>query len=263
MSRFTSRALVLSTLMALPATGAAAQNLTGQVTAVCRPGQGCTCHDGQDPQDILWIHFPDRYQEPLPGGWAGDVRSQTVVIDLGSGQVFRSGQPRARINAAYGGQGGCEPAPRPEAEIVPLDGLWQWRTLGETVQGCPPGLAAALVAGRVEAPSQRVTWGGAFHPDRLADSLPRPGAGGMSPYEWRRTGPNRWLSDNIASRECGDGACVEVALALGMGPTGPDRLTGLLSLRSRVEGPQAAILAQFGMADCRVRLRYEIRRIGG
>jgi len=199
----------------------------------------------------------------LPEGWAGDVRRQTVVIDTGTGQVFRTGRPRAAINAAYGGQGECEPAPRPEAEIVPLDGLWQWRTLGETTQGCPPALSGMLASSRVGAMTGRVTWGGAFHPDRLADSLPQAPMAGMSPYDWRRTGPNRWLSDNVRGRNCEDGTCVEVALALGMGPTSPEGLTGLLSLRSRVEGPQAAILAQFGMADCRVRVRYEIRRIGG
>jgi hypothetical protein len=256
------RRLILAALMALPAGLALAQNVTGEVTAICRPGQGCQCADALDPQDVIWVHFPDRHQEPLPPGWAGDVRNQTVVIDLGSGQVYRSGRSRAEINAAYGGDGPCEPAPRPVADIVPRDGVWQWRTLGETAQGCPDMLAGMLAANRVETLTQRVVWGGAFHPDRLADSLPRPEMGGMSPYDWRRLGPNRWLADNVREGECSDGTCVEVALALGMNVASPERLTGLLSLRSRVQGPQAAILAQFGMADCRVRVRYEIRRIG-
>ena len=55
--------------------------------------------------------------------------------------------------------------------------------------------------------------------------------------------------------------CVEVALALSMTLVAPTRISGLLTLNSRVEGAQAAILAGFGMADCRVRVRYQIDRI--
>ncbi len=264
--------LALALLLALPCGAAAAQtlapntagNLTGQVTAICAPGEGCQCTDAVEPQDILWLLDPERHDERLPEGWAGDVRSQTVVIDRGSGQVYRTGQPRAAIHAAYGGQGDCEPRPRPPAEIVPLDGTWHWRRLGERVTGCPEGmaqtLAGALTAARVDGLSRRVAWGGAFHPDRLADTLPRGGAG---PFDWRRLGPNRWLADNNRHRACSEGACVDLSLSVSMGPTSPERVAGLLLYRSRIDAPGAgAILAQLGMAACEVRVRFEIRRSG-
>jgi hypothetical protein len=268
-------ALTLAALLALPAAHARAQNPTGpitsaenvsgQVTAVCTPGRGCACHDAVSPQEILWIHDNARGEERMPDGWAGDVRTQTVVIDLGSGQVYRSDRPRAAINAAYGGQGECEPPPRPVADIVPLDGTWRWRTLGERVTGCPAGMAQALAAGlaanRVDGQTRRVAWGGAFHPDRLADSLPQ---GATAPFDWRRLGPNRWLADNNRHQQCSDGNCVDLSLAMSMGPTSPERVAGLVIYRSRIDAPGAgAILAQLGMAACQIRVRFEIRRTGG
>lgn len=253
-------------LSLVPLATASAQNLTGQVTAVCAPGQGCECYDGQAPEDIAWVELfaAGDGSVNIPAGWAGDVRSQTVVIDRGSGQVYRSGEPRAAINSAYGGRGDCEPAPRPVEEIVPLDGTWQWRTLGETASGCPPMMTQMLTAGRTETLSTRVAWQGRFHPGRLANDLPQPEIGAMSAYQWRQLGPNRWLSDNIRDRNCEDGTCVDVSVALSMTLVSPDRATGLLALRSRVEAPDgtAAVLAGYGMLDCRVRVRYEIRRIG-
>lgn len=259
-TRLATLAVFLTTAL-LAASSARADNPTGQVTAVCRAGQGCRCSDGVDPADVIWAHYPERYEERLPEGWAGDLRAQTVVIDLGSGQVFRSGQPRAAINAAYGGSGPCEPEPRPQADIVPRDGIWRWRTLGETVQGCPAMLSGLLAGMRVDGLSRTVSWGGAFHPDRLAEV---PMQDGMGPFVWRRLGPNRWLSDNIDHRECSEGSCLALSLRMSMQPASPERVSGLLVYRSQIDAAGAgAILAQLGMADCQVRLRYEIRRIGG
>jgi hypothetical protein len=230
-------------LLALPALAAGG--------AVCRAGQGCTCVTmdmGLLPvlagSDVLGTIAP----------------TETIVLDRTTNTTYTTRQSPQAVHEAYGGRGAC-PVSEPPAEIVPRDGVWQWRTLGETTRDCPPMLAGMLAANRIETLSQRVAWRGGFHPDRLAESLPRPEMGGTTPYIWRRIGPNRWLSDNIRSRSCGEGTCAEIALALTMGPVTPERLTGLLSLRSRVEGGPTAVLARFGMADCNVRLRYEIRRI--
>ena len=98
----------------------------------------------------------------------------------------------------------------------------------------------------------------------MAASLPAPEIGEMSAYEWRKLGDNRYLSDNLADRSCEDGTCVDVALGLWMSLVAPDRITGLLDMRSRVDAPAAtaSVRAGFGMLDCRVRVRYEIVRIG-
>lgn len=232
------------------------ENLQGEVVALCTAGAGCACSTRHTAEDhLVVLGFDTR----VPDGFAGDQRTQTIVIDTASGQVYRTKAPRAQINATYGGTGDCEPEDPPE--MVPLDGLWQWRSLSETTRGCPPMLAGALAASRVETLSTRVAWDGRFDPQRLASSLPAPEMSGMSPYEWRELGPNRWLSDNIRTRSCEDGTCVELDLSLTMNLVAPDRINGLLSFRSRVEGAQAAILAGFGMADCQVRVRYRIDRI--
>lgn len=238
-----------------------AHNLAGQISALCTPGQGCLCSDSATPEDFQVIAGTDTR---TPDGWAGDVRSQTVVIDAATGQVYRTNQPRSAINAAYGGEGDCEPAPRPVEDIVPLDGTWQWRTLGETATGCPAMMTQMLAANRVETLSTRVAWQGSFHPGRLAENLPAPEIGEMSVYQWRKLAPNNWLSDNIRANQCEDGTCVNVSLDLSMSLVTPERVTGLLALNSRVEAPSgtAAVLAGYGMLDCRVRVRYDIRHIG-
>jgi len=165
------------------------------------------------------------------------------------------------VHRTFGGRGEC-PADPERAELIPLDGTWLWRTLSETTTGCPPMLAASLAASRPETLSTRVVWDGRFDPRQLAASLPQPQTADMSPYEWRELGRNRWFSDNIRSRSCEDGTCVEVALSLAMNLVAEDRITGILAMRSRVEGGSAGILASFGMQDCRVRVQYEIRHTG-
>lgn len=219
--------------------------------AICRTGQGCVC-----------LSLDTGLLPVIMGaeGVGDTALPDTIIVDRSANATIRTGRSIHEVHRAYGGQGDC-PSDDPPGPIVPLDGTWQWRTLGETTSGCPAMLAGALASSRVETLSNRVVWDGRFDPRRLADSLPAPEMSGMSPYEWRELGPNRWLSDNIKGRECEDGTCVSVALALSMTLVTPTRITGLLTMRSQVEGAQAAILAGFGMADCRVRVRYQIDRI--
>jgi hypothetical protein len=226
-----------------------AQSQTGG--AICREGQGCVClslDTGLLPvimgaEGVGHVALPD-----------------TIILDRTNNATIRTGRSIHEVHRAYGGQGEC-PDDAPPGPIMPLDGMWQWRTLSETTSGCPPMLTAAITAWRTETLSTRVVWDGGFDPRRLAVSLPAPEMSGMSPYEWRELGPNRWLSDNLRGRECADGTCVSIALALTMTLVEPTRISGLLTMRSRVEGAQAAILAGFGIADCNVRVRYQINRI--
>lgn len=221
--------------------------------AICRQGQGCTCMSLDTGLLPVLLGSGDTLGDLTP--------SETIVIDRSTNTTFRTRRTPQEVHRSFGGSGEC-PVDAGPAPLVPLDGTWQWRTLGETATGCPPMMAGMLASSRAEAPAARVAWEGRFHPHRLASSLPQPEMSGMSPYEWRELSTNRWLSDNIRSRSCEDGTCVEVALTLSMNLVAADRITGLLSLRSRIEGPQTAILASLGMADCRVRVRYEIRHTG-
>jgi hypothetical protein len=239
--------------LALPQTARA-----DTVIAICKTG-GCECSLSPFSADDLRFVMGETLGSDTPI----DPTRATLVYEPDLGIVSWVDAPRADIQASFGGQGECpiELFPEPAA-MVPLDGTWAWRTLGERTSGCPAALGGMLAASRVEYMTTSVTWGGSFHPDRLAQSLPQPEMAGISPYEWRETGPYRWLSDNVQSRDCSDGTCAEIALKLNMTLVAPDRITGLLSLRSAIDGPQAAILAGFGMADCRVRVRFDIVHTG-
>jgi hypothetical protein len=219
--------------------------------AICREGQGCVCLS-LDTGLLPVIMGAD--------GIGDTTLPDTIIVDRTNNATIRTGRSIHEVHRAYGGQGEC-PADEPPGPIMPLDGTWQWRTLSETTSGCPPMMAGAIAASRTETLSTSVVWEGGFDPRRLAASLPAPEMSGMSAYEWRELGPNRWLSDNIRGRECEDGTCVSVALALSMTLVAPTRISGVLTMRSQVEGAQAAILAGFGMADCRIRMRYQIDRI--
>ncbi|MBQ2261406.1 MAG: hypothetical protein II336_08570 [Loktanella sp.] len=228
------------------------------VLAICQSG-GCECSlSPLSAQEIMFM-----VGETFGSDTPVDPTRDTLVYEPDLGIVSWGDGSRSDIQRHFGGTGDCpiKLFPEPEA-MVPLDGTWQWRTLGESTSGCPAALGGMLAASRVEFMSTRVDWNGAFHPGRLAAGFPQPDMPGVSPYEWRETGPYRWLSDNVQSRECSDGTCAEIALGLNMTLVAPDRISGLLSLRSSIDGPQAAILAGFGMADCRVRVRYDIVHTG-
>jgi hypothetical protein len=228
------------------------------VLAICRTG-GCECSLSPVSAEEIMFVVGDTFGSDTPV----DPTRDTLVYEPEIGLVSWSEGTRAEIQRRFGGEGDCpiELFPAPEA-MVPLDGTWQWRTLGESTSGCPAALGGMLAASRVEFMSTQVDWNGTFHPDRLAEGLPQPDMANVSPYEWREVGPYRWLSDNVQSRECSDGTCAEIALKLNMTLVAPDRISGLVSLRSGIDGPQAAIMAGFGMADCRVRIRYDIIRTG-
>jgi hypothetical protein len=221
--------------------------------AVCRTGQGCTCFDVTDSG-----LFPVLLGDTALGTIS---LTENLVIDRSTNTIFRTTRALDEVHRSFGGQGECPMDPE-RAELIPLAGTWQWRTRNETTTGCPPMMAAALAASRPETISTRVIWEDGFDPRELAASLPQPEAMEMSPYEWRELAPNRWFSDNIRSRSCEDGTCVELSLSLAMNLVAEDRITGLLALRSRVEGGAAGMLASFGMQDCRVRVQYEIRHVG-
>ncbi len=228
------------------------------VLAICKTG-GCECSLSPLSAEEIMFMVGDTFGSDTPV----DPTRDTLVWEPDLGIVSWSEASRSDIQRSFGGEGDCpiKLFPEPPA-MVPLDGTWQWRTLGETTSGCPAALGGMLAASRVEFTSTRVDWNGTFHPDRLAANLPQPEMAGVSPYEWREVGPYRWLSDNVQSRNCTDGTCAEIALALNMTLMTPDRISGLLSLRSSIDAPQAAILAGFGMADCRVQVRYDIVRTG-
>jgi hypothetical protein len=247
--RQTLLALSFATLPAmLP--GAAFAQMGG---ATCTAGAGCRCFVVEDTG-----LFPILLGETAAGQVA---LRENIVLDRSSNTTFRTSRALSDVHRSFGGNGDC-PSDDPPGDILPLDGTWIWRTLGEETRGCPAMMAASLAAGRQETLVQNVIWNGAFHPGRLSENLPQPDMAEMQTYEWRKIGPNRWLSDNLKERQCEDGTCVDVALALTMNVVAPDRITGLLTLRSKVEGAQAAILSQFGMSDCNIRVRYRIEHGG-
>lgn len=225
------------------------------VVAICATG-GCQCALSPLSQEEVTL---------LVGAEAGPdaPRAPTLVYEPSLGILTWVDAPRRDIQAAFGGEGDCRAAPvsAPDA-VIPQDGLWQWQTVAEATSGCPAVLGGMLAASRVEFVQTQVDWNGAFHPRLLSEALPRPDMAGITPYAWREVGPGRWLSDNVRSRTCTDGACVDIALQMTMALVAPDRISGLLSLQSAVDAPDAAIRAGFGLGACRLRARYDITRTG-
>jgi hypothetical protein len=187
-----------------------------------------------------------------------DPSSQTLVYEPQIGVMSWVDASRRDIHARFGGAGDCPVAvASPPDTLTPRDGNWRWRTLGEATAGCPADLGGMLAASRVAFMSTQVEWGGAFDPDLLSGGLPQPDVPGIAPYQWREVGPNRWISDNVQSRDCSAGVCAEIALDLSMTLMSPERISGFLSLRSAIDSPQAAIMAGFGLSECRVVVRYD------
>ncbi|MBW7057327.1 hypothetical protein KY389_11585 [Paracoccus bogoriensis] len=245
------RAFLTFAFTALPGL-AAAEGMGG---AICRAGQGCSC---------FVVNDAGLFPVILGDTAAGQVAlAENLVIDRSSNTTFRTRRSLSEVHRSFGGRGECPSDPEPE-EIVPLDGLWQWRATGQRLTNCPMMLEAMIAAGSDEVPPVRIAWGGVFHPERLTQAMPDPEMrGGMGAYAWRLTGPNRWLSDNIRGQECEDGTCMEGSLLLAMSLVAPDRISGLMLMRQKVEGAGAAILAGLGMGDCTMRIRYDLHRISG
>ncbi|WP_019953368.1 hypothetical protein [Yoonia vestfoldensis] len=254
----TARVFVTALLGLLLATAIPVAARADTVLAICTSG-GCQCSlSPLSAQEIAEV-----VGEPSISETPVDRAVATLVYEPDAGIMSWVDAPRRDIYASFGGDGDCpvEVFAAPDA-MVPQDGTWQWRTLAEATSGCPADLGGMLAASQVAFMSRRVEWDGAFHPDRLAEGLPQPDVPGMSSYEWREAGPYRWLSDNVQNRECSDGACTEIALWLTMTLVAPDRISGLLSLRSAIDAPKAAMRAGFGLADCRVRVRFDFMRTG-
>lgn len=227
--------------------------------ATCAAGEGCTC-----ALSPITINDLDLLEVEIIGGaQASDPTRDVMVFEYRQNRASWVSVTPGEIHRQFGGEGDCPIELFPEEPpLVPLDGTWLWRSLNEAVTGCPALMAEALTASRPETLSVRVAWDGRFDPARLASALPAAPAMEMAPYAWRELAENRWLSDNIRSRSCEDGTCVDMALTLAMGLVAEDRITGILSLRSRIEGGAADVLDAFGMKECRVRVHYEIRRTG-
>ena len=228
------------------------------LVAICETG-GCICSASPLSTEEIMFIAGDTLMSDIPG----DPDRETLVYEPDRGILSWVDARGADIHRSFGGAGDCPVDARGDAaSITPLDGIWKWRTLGESTSGCPAILGAMLATSGVEFIQTRVLWDGEFDPALLSDSFPQPELSGITPYKWQKRGPDRWLSDNVQGRVCHDGSCTETAVTVSATLVSDDRISGLLSLHSRVDGAQAAIMAGFGMADCRVQVRYDILRIG-
>lgn len=228
------------------------------IVATCVPG-GCTCATSPlSTEELLFL-----VGDTLNPAAAVDPASDVLVHEPDLGVLAWVSAPLEDIQRQFGGSGACPVAQVADPEpILPLDGVWQWRTLAETTSGCPADLGAMLATSRIAYLQTSVVWRGAFDPADLSEGFPQPDTVGIPEYKWRKMGPERWLSDNAQSRDCLNGYCTQTAITLSATLIAPDRISGLLSLRSRAEDTQSAFAAGFGLADCSLRVRYDIVRIG-
>lgn len=217
---------------------------------------GCTCSVSPlDPDDIA-----------LATGYEMDARTpidpsiSTLVVDTHTGYVYWIDESRESLSRSYSGNGECPIELFPDEPIVPRDGLWQWNTLGTSVRGCPPMLAAMMAdpAALGVSPSERVNWNGNFNPALFSHEAD------MAAYTWRDQGGDNWKTDPIAGSGCENGVCTSTSVQLWMSLVGANKARGHLVYKMSISGAGAeamATLAGFGMDACNVTVRYEIDHI--
>lgn len=234
--------LILSALLAALPGLVDAQAMTGEKLVVAKCGdRGCSCTLSDIDAETLDLL--------LGPGLPPDAIKRTLVI-LDDDAILSPLTPD-EVDLAAGGDGKCELALF--NPITPRDGTWQGSVRVQSVTGCLPQVGAMvppLVDGMGN--SQRIAWGGQFHPQKLAT--------GHSPaVSWSERSPGRFTG-RIQGPATG---VIAVGAGLTATLTSPDHATATMRLRiAAAPGADKGALAAIGMADCRTHAVYDFRRIG-
>lgn len=211
------------------------------IVADCNDG-GCTCHvsaiSREEIEQISGVPTP------------ADAAQQTLVIH--NGEFIWSKTPRDDLDLMMGGNGVCEI--EVFAPITPLDGTWTGNVRVTDIQGCAPAVAE-MVPSMVDGMSQtqRIVWGGAFDPAKLA-------TGGKSPVvKWTKASSNFFTGTVLQQPNGVLNVSVDATATL----TAPERAEATLTIRfDPVSGSNAASLDLIGMNGCEANAAYEFVRTG-
>jgi len=206
------------------------------VVATCTSGEGCDCLLSDvtiEEARILLGEGPPPGVEPL-------------LVQTSDGFVW-SHVTASDLDLVLGGNGECELALFPAIE--PKDGLWRGTVASQNVSGCPAGLESRLVPplGGVNE-TRRMEWGGVFRPDLISHP-------GDTPIQWTKITEDRYRG------------------TMPMPATDQVRLSA--EWISEIKDPEyvrsdldvaiasaASGAAMIGLANCKIHVVVEFRRIG-
>ncbi len=224
------------------ATPALAQ--TKVVLADCKPG-GCRCSlsnaTGEEAAIATGIDLPDGWQD------------MTLVGD--DGAYYWSQKSREDIDVTFGGDGQCDL--ELFAAVIPEDGTWLGTVGTAAVGQCPAGIAATLQP-ELDAMAfpRQMAWGGRFDPDAL-----RIGKADRA-IRWTEVRPDYFTGASVINGAAGASDVVEITVDYTATLVSPTQMDGTVALRIRAKGDNAAILAQLGMANCKVDVPLAFNRTG-
>lgn len=219
---------------------------TKVVLADCKIGSGCRCNLSDATGEVAAVTIGSA----LPSGW------QDMVLVNNDGDYFWSALSRDDIDLTYGGDGQCDL--ELFAAIVPEDGLWVGTAGTGSVGQCPAGLREQLQPqlDSIAIP-RNVKWGGRFNPDAIAVG------GKNTAITWTEVRPDYFTGAGMTNGGAGSNEIVAITVDYTATLISPTQMDGTLALRVEAKGGNQAILAQLGMADCKVDVPLEFVKRGG
>ena len=240
--------LLIAALAALPLAAPVAvlaQASGGTTYADCRSGAGCRCVLSDLTAEDVAVVLGDEAANPKAG---------EMILVADEAGLRWSSQSVGQADAAHGGDGVCPIELFPA--IVPRDGTWTGTVRATDISTCPGPLSQMLPAmTQTMVMSRTIAWGGTFDPRQLGSDPD------TTAITWTAHSPTVH-SGRLAVPDGGPAMTVDGRLSATL--TSADTATATLRLHigMAAEGPAAAVLAQAGLADCRVTALYAFARTG-
>ena len=225
---------------------AQAQSTGGTTYADCRGGAGCRCVLSDLTAEEVAIVMGDEAANP---------KAADMILIADDAGLRWSSQTVDQADAAHGGDGVCPIELFPT--IQPRDGTWTGTVRATDSSACPGPLAEMLPSmTQTMVMSRRISWGGTFDPRQLGTD---PDSEAIA---WTELSPTVYSGRLALPGGVGGAMKVDGRLSATLTSEETAAATLRLHLGIGVEGPAAAMLAQAGLADCRVTAHYSFRRTG-
>ena len=232
-------------LIALLPLSARAQGNIDTTYVDCTAGKGCRCVMPKVTAEEVAIVLGEEAANP--------GASDMILLNDSLGLRWSRLTPD-EADASYGGDGVCPIELFPA--ILPEDVTWVGTVTTSNITGCPAPfdqMLPAMTAGMEM--TRRIAWNGSFDPAQLsADPASRSVA-------WEEVTPQLYSGALILP---GQGGNLAISGRLSASLMAPDAAVATMWLRIGMGGAGAAgaLLAQAGLADCRVTANYTFTRTG-